>query len=82
MENFFSANLAHRVIRKLYIFFIPSCDLTRFCSLRLLELGNSPRALVVEAPTLLQTLIRKFGIRLLFFSLFTISYFSRLYFVF
>ncbi|KAF2532754.1 hypothetical protein F2Q70_00031239 [Brassica cretica] len=47
------ANLALRAFRQLSVFVISSCDSTRFCSLRLLELGISPTALIAEASTLL-----------------------------
>ncbi|KAF3535943.1 hypothetical protein F2Q69_00022748 [Brassica cretica] len=52
-ENFFRENLALRAFRQLFIFVISSCDSTRFCSLRLLELGISPTSLMAEASTLL-----------------------------
>ncbi|WZZ79356.1 hypothetical protein YC2023_099928 [Brassica napus] len=52
-RNFFRENLAFRAIRQLSIFVISSCDSTRFCSLRLLELGISPTALVAKASTFL-----------------------------
>ncbi|CAN7058279.1 unnamed protein product, partial [Brassica oleracea var. botrytis] len=42
-----------RAIRQLSVFVISTCDSTRFCSLRLLELGISPTALVAKASTLL-----------------------------
>ncbi|KAF3596506.1 hypothetical protein DY000_02020855 [Brassica cretica] len=52
-ENYFRENLALRAFRQLSVFVISSCDSTRFCSLRLLELGISPTALIDEASTLL-----------------------------
>uniref|UniRef100_A0A0D3CRX2 Retrotransposon gag domain-containing protein n=1 Tax=Brassica oleracea var. oleracea TaxID=109376 RepID=A0A0D3CRX2_BRAOL len=44
-KDFSRENLALRAIRQLSVFDISSCDSTRFCCLRLLELGNSPTAL-------------------------------------
>ena len=52
-RTFFRANLALKAFRQLSVFVISSCDSNRFCSLRLLELGPSPTALVAEASTLL-----------------------------